>query len=135
VWAFGVVLWEIFSMGATPYINVANSQLMQQLEAGMRLEAPPGCSDAVHRAMSACWEASPSNRPVCMDVCGVSAMTERGLQTFNSLSSLIRGLLHDSQDEKCMLRSSTCGQCGLMHCSDGQELPAVRPLERCTGAA
>ena len=37
---------------------------MGKLEAGLRLAQPSGCSDAVYRVMSACWKASPMDRPV-----------------------------------------------------------------------
>ncbi len=37
---------------------------MGKLEEGLRLAQPSGCSDAVYRVMSACWEAHPKDRPV-----------------------------------------------------------------------
>ena len=44
VWAFGVLLWEIATLGGFPYNNVADKDLLNQLTEGMRLEQPTKCS-------------------------------------------------------------------------------------------
>lgn len=43
VWSFGVLLWEILSMGRIPYIGCANRDVMQLVINGGRLNAPPNC--------------------------------------------------------------------------------------------
>lgn len=40
VWSFGVVTWEIFSLGRTPYGHINYSTLLDQLESGYRLPCP-----------------------------------------------------------------------------------------------
>ena len=39
VWAFGVLLWEIFSGGSTPYSKMGNTQAVEFIFAGKRLSA------------------------------------------------------------------------------------------------
>jgi len=41
VWAFGVTLWEIFSLGETPYAGLTfTADFVDRLRNGMRLEIP-----------------------------------------------------------------------------------------------
>lgn len=43
VWSFGVLLWEIMSMGYMPYTGCANRDVMQLVTSGGRLEPPANC--------------------------------------------------------------------------------------------
>lgn len=54
VWAFGVLLWEIATYGATPYPGVELQDVYVLLEKGTRMEAPEGCPDAVYQLMLDC---------------------------------------------------------------------------------
>ena len=54
VWAFGVLLWEIATYGATPYPGVELQDVYVLLEKGTRMEAPQGCPDAVYQLMLDC---------------------------------------------------------------------------------
>uniref|UniRef100_A0A452I358 Tyrosine-protein kinase n=1 Tax=Gopherus agassizii TaxID=38772 RepID=A0A452I358_9SAUR len=63
VWSYGVLLWEIFSLGAAPYPGMSNQQVVNQVERGFRMRAPPRCPVEVYDVMLRCWEASPSLRP------------------------------------------------------------------------
>lgn len=64
VWSFGVLLWEIFTLGANPYPGVeANQQFYEQLRNGYRMDKPDYCPNSVYRIMSNCWEADSERRP------------------------------------------------------------------------
>ncbi|KAI8516932.1 hypothetical protein Bbelb_055130 [Branchiostoma belcheri] len=46
MWGFGVVLWEIATLGGTPYPEVYGYEtLVTRLRRGYRLQKPNGCSD------------------------------------------------------------------------------------------
>ncbi|XP_019621873.1 PREDICTED: tyrosine-protein kinase receptor Tie-1-like isoform X2 [Branchiostoma belcheri] len=46
MWGFGVVLWEIATLGGTPYPEVCGYEtLVTRLRRGYRLQKPSGCSD------------------------------------------------------------------------------------------
>ncbi|XP_022239773.1 proto-oncogene tyrosine-protein kinase receptor Ret-like [Limulus polyphemus] len=63
VWSFGVVLWEIATLGATPYPGVTPERLFQLLKAGYRMEKPNACSDELYSVMLMCWRENPHDRP------------------------------------------------------------------------
>lgn len=69
-WSFGVLLWEIYSLGLRPYIGVANHEMVNHLQLGHRLMQPRGCPDEVYAGvMQQCWEVNPAARPA-FDVIG-----------------------------------------------------------------
>ncbi|KAJ0180179.1 hypothetical protein K1T71_004770 [Dendrolimus kikuchii] len=63
VWAFGILLWEIVTLGSTPYAAMSGREVLAAVTEGYRLERPPHCKVQLYRAMHACWHADPSQRP------------------------------------------------------------------------
>uniref|UniRef100_A0A8C9Y9N0 Tyrosine-protein kinase n=1 Tax=Sander lucioperca TaxID=283035 RepID=A0A8C9Y9N0_SANLU len=63
VWSFGVLLWETFSMGMTPYTSMTNQQTRDEVEKGYRMPTPHGCPVEISRIMNSCWQYNPRNRP------------------------------------------------------------------------
>ena len=64
VWAFGVVLWEMFSLGKTPYPGIEPGQkLYDKLSANYRMSRPEFSPNNVYRLMLDCWAAEPKHRP------------------------------------------------------------------------
>uniref|UniRef100_A0A8D0GIZ2 Tyrosine-protein kinase n=1 Tax=Sphenodon punctatus TaxID=8508 RepID=A0A8D0GIZ2_SPHPU len=63
VWSFGILLWEAFSLGATPYPALTNQQTREAIEHGVRLERPELCPKELHQLMQRCWEYDPQRRP------------------------------------------------------------------------
>ncbi|XP_070960894.1 vascular endothelial growth factor receptor 1-like isoform X1 [Oncorhynchus clarkii lewisi] len=64
VWSYGVLLWEIFSLGASPYpgLNI-DEEFCHQLKEGTRMRSPEYSTPEIYSTMLACWEANPSDRP------------------------------------------------------------------------
>uniref|UniRef100_A0A672QC27 Tyrosine-protein kinase n=1 Tax=Sinocyclocheilus grahami TaxID=75366 RepID=A0A672QC27_SINGR len=66
VWSFGVLLWETFSRGVTPYTvphNMSNQHTRDEVERGYRMPAPNNCPDEIYALMCQCWQYDPRNRP------------------------------------------------------------------------
>ncbi|XP_039443017.1 fibroblast growth factor receptor homolog 1-like [Culex pipiens pallens] len=64
VWSFGVLLWEIMTLGRQPYLNVTSWEYqLQYLKQGNRLEKPAQCPDDVYDVMRGCWQVTPTQRP------------------------------------------------------------------------
>ncbi|XP_020500898.2 vascular endothelial growth factor receptor 1 isoform X1 [Labrus bergylta] len=69
VWSFGILLWEIFSLGASPYPGLhIDEEFCHRLKAGTRMRAPEYSTPEIYSTMLACWEASPSDRPTFTDL-------------------------------------------------------------------
>lgn len=63
VWAFGVLLWELVTLGGTPYPTINNRELLRLLKTGYRMEKPEICNDEIYEIMTHCWMESPDDRP------------------------------------------------------------------------
>ncbi|KAL0820184.1 hypothetical protein ABMA28_006109 [Loxostege sticticalis] len=63
VWSFGVVMWEVVSVGASPYPGVPPERLPRLLRAGYRMPRPHNCAPHLYEVMLSCWRAHPRERP------------------------------------------------------------------------
>ena len=63
VWSFGVVLWELFSLGQTPYPGMGFNELIRELQGGYRMDKPQFATNEIGQLMAACWKADPNERP------------------------------------------------------------------------
>nr|XP_014431078.1 angiopoietin-1 receptor isoform X3 [Pelodiscus sinensis] len=63
VWSYGVLLWEVVSLGGTPYCGMTCAELYEKLPQGYRLEKPLNCDDEVYDLMRQCWREKPYERP------------------------------------------------------------------------
>ncbi|XP_078665754.1 tyrosine kinase receptor Cad96Ca-like [Branchiostoma floridae x Branchiostoma belcheri] len=63
VWAFGVLLWEIVTLGATPYNGMSKREVMDGVQQGYRMGKPPHCDHKLYTLMLSCWNADPAGRP------------------------------------------------------------------------
>ncbi|PFX14962.1 Fibroblast growth factor receptor 1-A [Stylophora pistillata] len=64
VWSYGVLLWEMATIGGTPYPTISNQRLLKALNSGHRMEKPQICSDDMYDLMRQCWKEKPSERPL-----------------------------------------------------------------------
>ncbi|CAB1332567.1 unnamed protein product [Coregonus sp. 'balchen'] len=63
VWSFGVLLWEIFTLGGSPYPGVPVEELFKLLKEGHRMDRPAACTEELYMMMRDCWHAVQSHRP------------------------------------------------------------------------
>uniref|UniRef100_A0A8D0GU53 Tyrosine-protein kinase n=1 Tax=Sphenodon punctatus TaxID=8508 RepID=A0A8D0GU53_SPHPU len=63
VWAFGVLMWEVFTLGNQPYKMYDNTQVIEKVSQGYRLYRPQLASDTVYKIMYSCWHELPEKRP------------------------------------------------------------------------
>ncbi|XP_053552777.1 LOW QUALITY PROTEIN: macrophage colony-stimulating factor 1 receptor-like, partial [Bombina bombina] len=73
VWSYGILLWEIFSLGRSPYPGIlVNRKFYKLIKEGYKMDCPNYSPLDVYRIMKACWNLEPTRRP-----------------TFNEISCLI----------------------------------------------
>ncbi|RXG54158.1 Vascular endothelial growth factor receptor 1 [Armadillidium vulgare] len=63
VWSYGVTLWEMFTLGNTPFPGFPLNQMGTALVKGMRLEKPRYCNDQIYSLLLHCWRSNPVERP------------------------------------------------------------------------
>ncbi|XP_036934621.1 receptor-type tyrosine-protein kinase FLT3 [Acanthopagrus latus] len=64
VWAYGILLWEIFSLGVTPYPGMkVDHTFYAMIERGFKMECPYYANESVYGMMCKCWALDPCDRP------------------------------------------------------------------------
>ncbi|XP_044180575.1 fibroblast growth factor receptor 3-like isoform X2 [Acropora millepora] len=63
VWSFGVVLYEIFTIGGQPYPRVNAWKVVELLNDGYRMPKPNHVAEALYQVMLKCWQEQPDDRP------------------------------------------------------------------------
>ncbi|XP_028403698.1 fibroblast growth factor receptor 2-like isoform X2 [Dendronephthya gigantea] len=63
VWSFAIVLWEIITLGASPYPGMNSQEVVSFLQNGMRMDKPKHCSDELYNLLLDCWQVASHRRP------------------------------------------------------------------------
>uniref|UniRef100_A0A0N5AZ72 Protein kinase domain-containing protein n=1 Tax=Syphacia muris TaxID=451379 RepID=A0A0N5AZ72_9BILA len=63
VWSFGILMFEIITLGGVPYPGIQPDDIMEYLENGGRMEKPDNCPDDFYEVMKSCWYDNPQSRP------------------------------------------------------------------------
>uniref|UniRef100_A0A8B9RJX0 receptor protein-tyrosine kinase n=1 Tax=Astyanax mexicanus TaxID=7994 RepID=A0A8B9RJX0_ASTMX len=64
VWSYGILLWEIFSLGSSPYPGMpVDSRFYKMIKEGYRMDSPEFAPGEMYEIMHSCWDAEPFKRP------------------------------------------------------------------------
>uniref|UniRef100_A0A914DWY2 Protein kinase domain-containing protein n=1 Tax=Acrobeloides nanus TaxID=290746 RepID=A0A914DWY2_9BILA len=63
VWAFGILMHEVFSMGQAPYPGIETGKLLQFLRSGERMSHPELATNEMYEMMYRCWKENVETRP------------------------------------------------------------------------
>lgn len=63
VWSFGILMWEIVTLGWTPYPGFAAAEVIKKVCDGFRLEKPEHCKREMFNIMYYCWDRDANKRP------------------------------------------------------------------------
>ncbi|XP_067373776.1 macrophage colony-stimulating factor 1 receptor isoform X2 [Channa argus] len=84
VWSYGILLWEIFSLGKSPYPSMAvDSRFYKMVKRGYQMPKPDYAPPEIYTIMKMCWNLEPTERP-----------------TFSKISQMIKRLLGDQPEQQ-----------------------------------
>ncbi|XP_006826118.1 tyrosine-protein kinase receptor Tie-1-like, partial [Saccoglossus kowalevskii] len=63
VWSYGIVLWEIATLGDVPYNDMSTQEVIESMNQGYRMARPDKCRQDVYSTMENCWADNPKMRP------------------------------------------------------------------------
>ncbi|XP_027712260.1 tyrosine-protein kinase STYK1 [Vombatus ursinus] len=63
VWSFGILLYEMVTLGAPPYPEVPPTSILQYLQRRRIMKRPSSCTTTMYNIMKSCWRWSEDNRP------------------------------------------------------------------------
>jgi len=109
IWSFGVLMWEIFTLGSNPYPSVPVENLLQLLRDGHRMERPSYSSIEMYHVMLKCWQYHPRSRPSFAELVTLldTELTNSTMETpYLHLNSSLHGSSVDFSSEITVHRAS-----------------------------
>ncbi|XP_066522884.1 macrophage colony-stimulating factor 1 receptor-like [Hoplias malabaricus] len=70
VWSYGILLWEIFSLGKSPYPNIlVDPKFYKMIKCGYQMSRPDFAPPEIYTIMQMCWDLEPTKRPTFSKIC------------------------------------------------------------------
>ncbi|XP_036687556.1 receptor-type tyrosine-protein kinase FLT3 isoform X2 [Balaenoptera musculus] len=64
VWSYGILLWEIFSLGVNPYPGIpADAKFYKLIQSGFKMDQPFYATEEIYFIMQSCWAFDSRKRP------------------------------------------------------------------------
>lgn len=63
MWSFGCLMWEVSTLGGTPYSDVRTEEVGGRVMRGLRLPQPQYVGDEFYQLMLNCWQHDLDERP------------------------------------------------------------------------
>ena len=68
VWSYGILIWEIVTLGSTPYIGMSAQQVIKFVSDKQIIERPEHCSDHFYQLIKMCFAFECENRLSFTDI-------------------------------------------------------------------
>ncbi|PAV57519.1 hypothetical protein WR25_04822 isoform B [Diploscapter pachys] len=93
IWAFGVLIWEIFCFGLTPYSSMGLDDVVTFVASGGRLEQTLSIPSNIYFLMMHCWNTSQDKRPNFSTILKILSdfMTDENILKFPIHENFIKG--------------------------------------------
>uniref|UniRef100_A0A673IMN7 Tyrosine-protein kinase STYK1-like n=1 Tax=Sinocyclocheilus rhinocerous TaxID=307959 RepID=A0A673IMN7_9TELE len=62
IWSFGILLYEMVTLGEPPFPNIMASELLQHLQRVNTLKRPPNCCNTLYSIIKSCCQWKPKDR-------------------------------------------------------------------------
>ncbi|XP_074634705.1 fibroblast growth factor receptor 1-like isoform X1 [Acropora palmata] len=90
VWSYGVVLYEISTIGGSPYPRMEGRKIASSLQQGYRMPKPDHVDNDLYQIMMNCWQSEPEARPSFND------LTQQLKRMENQNKNLIKMHIYDN---------------------------------------
>lgn len=91
VWSFGVVLFEICTIGAEPYPGISPYKIPSVLLKGYRIPKPDYVKEDLYAIMMECWKTEPDDRPSFEALCmQISELKARANQNYVNIGECLQ---------------------------------------------
>ncbi|RVE66825.1 hypothetical protein OJAV_G00111360 [Oryzias javanicus] len=71
IWSFGILLYEMVTLGGPPFAQVAVTELLHYLQRGNYLRQPSTCSSSLFSVMKLCGHYTPQRRPSASELIAI----------------------------------------------------------------
>lgn len=68
IWSFGILLFEMATLGEAPFAEIPVNELLQFHQRGKSLKKPPNCSNTLYSIIKACCQWKDQDRPSLAEV-------------------------------------------------------------------
>lgn len=68
VWSFACLMWEVATLGGTPYADVKTDEVPGRVMRGLRLPQPQYVGDELYQLMLNCWQMDRDERPTFQEL-------------------------------------------------------------------
>ncbi|XP_026481711.1 tyrosine-protein kinase Src64B-like [Ctenocephalides felis] len=100
VWSYGIVLYEIFSLGKVPYPGITALNIIDNLSNGHRMAKPDLANDDIYELMLKCWDWDKDKRPGFKEIHKImNGICDIGYCFYNSDAAVEKDASYDIQSE------------------------------------
>ncbi|XP_006204512.2 macrophage colony-stimulating factor 1 receptor [Vicugna pacos] len=114
VWSYGILLWEIFSLGLNPYPGIlVNSKFYKLVKDGYQMAQPAFAPKNIYSIMQACWALEPTHRPTFQQICSLlqeQTQMDRRERDYSNLPSSSSGGSSEPEEESSSEHLACCEQ-------------------------
>ena len=89
VWAYGITIWELYTLGQKPYFNLSNQDVLIKIaEEKLNLvsQIPDTCPGRLQHILKKCWHYEPENRYNFQEIVEILESPYENAQEFENSS-------------------------------------------------
>ncbi|KAM3187363.1 hypothetical protein ACTXT7_002472 [Hymenolepis weldensis] len=126
VWAFGVLLWEIWTDGMRPYHLYSDAEVIDLVQSRYLLPCPHNCPPQVYALMVDCWDEVGMKRPSFQDILSRLSMWHQEVLASNGVDNTFP----TSRTMDLTSTNNTCSHSGDSGKTNSTDVSTERPASQ-----